>query len=483
MRSHFSVAAVAGVALGAGLFTGATGAAVAPAAAAAGGVVSGGVWGNAEKVPGLAALDQGGSSDLRSVSCGSAGNCSAGGGYADPSGQGQAFVVNQRNGTWRTAQQVPGLAALNAGGSAEVYSVSCASAGNCSAGGFYHDSAGHHQAFVVSETNGVWGSAQEVPGTAALNAGGAAAVYSVSCAAAGKCSAGGYYHDGSGHQQAFVVNEANGTWGTAEQVPGTAALNQGGNSFTFSVSCSSAGNCSAGGFYFDSSRRQQAFVVNEANGTWGTAEQVPGTAALAPRGGSGLSSVSCAAAGNCSAGGGAGGHAFVVTETNGTWGTAQEIPGPPQPLSHGLPREIDSVSCASAGNCSAGGFYTFEMGATGVFVVNETNGTWGTAHEVPGTAALNQGENALLNSLSCGSAGNCSAGGYYQQGTILHPFVANQVNGTWRTAQEVPGIAALTHGLAILESVSCASAGNCSAGGNYAVNTSHQQAFVVSETT
>jgi hypothetical protein len=123
------------------------------------------------------------------------------------------------------------------------------------------------------------------------------------------------------------------------------------------------------------------------------------------------------------------------------------------------------------------------MGATGVFVVNETNGTWGTAQEVPGTAALNQGENALLNSLSCGSAGNCSAGGFYQQGTILHPFVANQVNGTWRTAQEVPGIAALTHGLAIFESVSCASAGNCSAGGNYAVNTSHQQAFVVSEAT
>ena len=96
MRSHFSVAAVAGVALGAGLFTGATGAAVAPAAAAARGVVSGGVWGNAEQIPGLAALDQGGSSDLRSVSCGSAGNCSAGGGYADPSGQGQAFVLRNR---------------------------------------------------------------------------------------------------------------------------------------------------------------------------------------------------------------------------------------------------------------------------------------------------------------------------------------------------------------------------------------------------
>jgi len=30
--------------------------------------------------------------------------------------------------------------------------VSCASAGNCSAGGSYTDSSGHQQAFVVRET-------------------------------------------------------------------------------------------------------------------------------------------------------------------------------------------------------------------------------------------------------------------------------------------------------------------------------------------
>ena len=31
------------------------------------------------------------------------------------------------------------------------------------------------------------------------------------------------------HWQAFVVDEANGHWGNAAEVPGTAALNQGGN--------------------------------------------------------------------------------------------------------------------------------------------------------------------------------------------------------------------------------------------------------------
>jgi hypothetical protein len=56
------------------------------------------------------------------------------------------------NGTWRTAIRVPGTATLNSGGAAWTVSVSCASAGNCSAGGGYTDSSGHRQAFVVTQS-------------------------------------------------------------------------------------------------------------------------------------------------------------------------------------------------------------------------------------------------------------------------------------------------------------------------------------------
>ena len=66
---------------------------------------------------------------------------------------------------------------------------------------------------------------------------------------AGNCSAGGTYRDGSDHPQALVVSEINGTWGTAQEVPGSAALNQGNNAVITSVSCAAADNCSAGGFY------------------------------------------------------------------------------------------------------------------------------------------------------------------------------------------------------------------------------------------
>ncbi len=110
-------------------------------------------------------------------------------------------------GTWQKAIEVPGTGALNQGSAAQVGSVSCASAGNCAAGGFYADGSGGQQAFVASEVNGTWHAAIEVPGTATLNQGGLAMIFSVSCAMAGRCAAGGYYQDASGHVQAFVVNE------------------------------------------------------------------------------------------------------------------------------------------------------------------------------------------------------------------------------------------------------------------------------------
>ena len=259
------------------------------------------VWGTAMKVPGTATLNRGGNANVTSVSCASPGNCGAGGIYRDGTRHFQAFVVSQVSGTWHTAIEVPGTAALNQGGDASITSVSCASAGNCSAGGFYGDGFGR-QAFVVGQTHGTWHAAIEVPGTAALNQGLAAEINSVSCASAGNCSAGGFYAS-SAAGQAFVVSQVSGTWGTAIEVPGTAALNQGGNDDITSVSCASAGNCSAGGFYLDSSGHHQAFVVSQVSGTWHPAIEVPGTAALNQGGSAEVSSMSCALAGRCSAGG------------------------------------------------------------------------------------------------------------------------------------------------------------------------------------
>ena len=455
------------------------------AAAAGGAVAQTGTWRTAIEVPGLGSLNGGGFAGVDSVSCGSAGNCGAGGFYTDRSAHLQAFVVNQKRGSWRRAIEVPGLGILNAGGSASVASVSCASAGKCAAGGSYRDGSGHQQAFVASEKHGTWGTAIEVPRSAALNTGGIAGVTSVSCASAGNCAAGGFYEDNSPHAQAFVVSEINGMWRMAIEVPGSAALNIGGAGVN-SVSCASAGNCRAGGFYTDSSGQEQALVVNETNGTWGTAIEVPGSATLNAGGSASVTSVSCASAGNCAAGGSyhidssSSLQAFVASETNGTWGAAIEVPGSG---ALGGSASVASVSCASAGNCAAGGSYTGTFNHVQAFVDSQKNGTWGAAIEVPGSASLNIGGMAQVNSVSCASAGNCAAAGSYVDG-LNHgqALVASETNGTWGTAIEVPGSGALNAGgAAAARWVSCPSAGNCAVGGSYRDGSGHFQAFVDSQ--
>jgi hypothetical protein len=473
----------AGMTAGAGTAGAEAAAARALAAGRGGGSVSG-TWGTAQEVPGTASLNAGGFAAVTSVSCASAGNCSAAGYYVDGAGDQQVFVVTEANGIWDSAVKVPGLTSFNGSGVPVATSVSCGSAGNCTAGGSYQDRSGHAHAFVVTQVNGTWGTARGIPGLATLNTGDNAAVTSVSCATAGNCSAGGTYADGAGHGQAFVVTQTNGTWGKAKQVPGTATLNASGYAAVNSVSCATAGNCSAGGTYNDSGSTSQAFVVTQAGGTWGKAKEVPGTATLNIGGHAAVNSVSCATAGNCSAGGvyldtATNPQAFVVTQTGGTWGKAEEVPGTAA-LNVGGYATVNSVSCGSAGNCTAGGHYQGGASGNQAFIATQANGTWGNATEVPGTATLNTGGNAAVNSVSCATAGNCTAAGSYA-GSGGGAFVVTQANGTWGTAQEVPGMASLAPYGGNVTSVSCAAANRCSAGGQYGDNADNLQAFVVTE--
>jgi len=436
----------------------------------------------------LGALTNGvATADVVSVSCTSAGNCAAGGLYRDRSGDRQALVVSERHGVWAKAIEVPGSGALNRGGDANVVSVSCASAGNCAAAGGYTDRSGNDQVFVASERHGVWGKAIEVPGLGALNKGGFAFVSSVSCASAGNCAAGGFYADASLEAHAFVVSERHGVWDSAIEVPGLGALNKGEQASVQSVSCASAGICAAGGFYTDGSGHLQVFVVSERHGVWGRAIEVPGSGALNTGGFAGVSSVSCAPAGNCVAGGlffeGSGsGQAFVVSERHGAWGRAIEVPGTGALNKDGDAR-VSSVSCASAGNCAVGGFYRDASGNIQAFVVSERHGVWGSAIEVPGSGALNKGGVAAVDSVSCASAGNCAGGGDYTDGSgNIQAFVVSERHGVWGSAIEVPGSGGLNKGgFARALSVSCASAGNCAAGGFYTDASGNLQAFVVSE--
>jgi hypothetical protein len=446
----------------------------------------GGTWRTAGELPGIGSLNKGGESALLALSCGSPGDCAAGGYYTASGGSRQAFVADQRKGTWHAAIGIPGIGALNKGGDAWVLSLSCAAAGNCAAGGTYRDASGRYQAFVVTEKNGRWGKGVTAPGSKTLNKGGDAAVQSVSCDRAGDCAAGGAFRDGASHSQAFVLDTRNGTWQAAKPVPGLAALNTGDDAALNSVSCAGAGACSAGGFYVDGSSAFQGFVVTRKNGTWGSAHEVPGLGALNIGGFAKVSVISCASAGNCAAGGlyhtgPTQVQAFVVTEANGRWGSAQQVPGSAT-LNAGQDAYLSSLSCASAGNCTAAGSYTDGLGHSWPFVVTEKSGKWGGAVPAPGVHGLSGlGGFGEINSLSCASAGNCAGAGQYDDSTShSQAFVIVQRNGTWGTASKVPGLGALDKDdSAATAAVSCRAPATCVAGGFYHDASGRQEPFVL----
>lgn len=412
-----------------------------------------GTWGNPIEVPGMAKLNGRDFARVISISCAAAGECVGGGYYIDRRGQQQAFVVSETNGSWRQAIKVPGVAKLNTAGYAGLDSISCGAIGECAGAGFYYGAGGEH-AFVVSETQGSWSKAIEVPGMATLNSGGYAEAYSVSCAAAGDCAAGGFYTGETPDYRAhaFVVRETKGTWGAAIEVPGTAALNTGGDAAVNSISCAAPGACAAGGYYTNGSGAREVFVVNENSGSWGNAHEVPGTATLNTGGDAHVNSISCPAVGECAAAGyysdsSENRQAFVVSEANGSWGHALEVPGTAtlNSANDGGDAELDSISCAAAGDCAAGGFLGGE-GHHQVLVVSETNGSWANAIEAPPGTASNHYGYANANAISCAPAGECTAGGFSTGGApgyYSRAFVMSEANGSWATATRLRSFPAL----------------------------------------
>jgi hypothetical protein len=112
---------------------------------------------------------------------------------------------------------------------------------------------------------------------------------------------------------------------------------------------------------------------------------------------------------------GCGQSAAPLRAVGGSRGRVIEVPGlgALSTGKHGYAR-VNSVACGLAGNCVAGGDYRGLRGGTQTgFVAVERNGVWGTATGVPGLPGLNKGRDAGVVSSSCGSAGSCTVGGYY----------------------------------------------------------------------
>jgi hypothetical protein len=214
---------------------------------------------------------------------------------------------------------------------------------------------------------------------------------------------------------------------------------------------------------------------------------LPANAATGKQQSVALNSISCASVGDCVGVGSYvddAGHAegLLMTETSGVWAPGVEAALPADAAVD--PRVyLGLVSCASAGNCSAVGAYADSSGHGQGLLMTETDGVWGTGVEavLPANARVGSGGPSAI---SCASAGNCSVVGFYNdRSKNLEPLLIDEEAGTWAAGVEgkLPANAATRKQVAGLNSVSCTSPGACSAVGGYFDKAGNSEALLYRE--
>ena len=435
---------------------------------------------------------------LNAVVCPSVGHCAAVGDYSDTAGKTQALLATQAaGGVWQASElTLPPNANPGAGAQAvDLSSVACPSAGTCAAVGHYKDTTAHVQAMVATQSAGGTWQASELTLPAGANAGQSADLNSVVCASAGNCVATGHYLGATGERVMVATQSGGGVWQASDLTLPANAKTTGGQLISLgSVVCPSAGNCVATGFYEDTTSSDQALVATQsAGGAWQTSElTLPANATTTPGDqNASLSSVACTSAGTCVATGfyedtTGSFQALIATQSSGGAWAASELTLPANATTTPGDQNafLSSVVCPSAGTCDAAGSYKDTAQNRQALVATQSAGGAWQASELtlPGNAATTAGdEAAALKSVVCPSAGSCvAAGAYADTAGGRRVLVATQsAGGAWQ-ASELTQPANAGNQNALLNSLACASAGYCAAAGFYKDTTGGFQALVVS---
>lgn len=150
---------------------------------------------------------------------------------------------------------------------------------------------------------------------------------------------------------------------------------------------------------------------------------------------------------------------LIEMRSNGTW-TPTEAPLP----AGATGGDLTSVSCSSAVSCVAVGLYSGSSGGPEALIETLSGTTWtASTAALPANATSSQ---AVLDSVSCASAGFCVAVGSYST-SDNEPLVETLTGTTWTpTTVTLPGDA-VTPEVARLSGVNCPTAGSCVALGYY----------------
>jgi hypothetical protein len=323
--------------------------------------------------------------------------------------------------------------------------VTCASAWDCWAVGYYNNGSGGTGAgqTLIEHWNGTSWSIFSSPNIGT----GSNFLEGVTCTSAVNCWAAGYYFTGSSVAQTLVEHWDGISWSIVTSNNSQPTQ----NNYLYGVTCTSAANCWAVGYFFNGSSTQA--LIERWDGTaWATA--------TSPSTGNHLFGVTCTSASWCWAVGdySSGGHAQTLIENwNGTSWTI--VPSPN--TSSTQENTLYSVTCSSTADCWAVGSYD-PGGDVSLGLIEHWNGAavcpmcpmWViVSSPSPGPT--------YLNDVTCTSATNCWAVGYYfdNETTFRYYSLIEQWNGSsWAivTSSNRP-----SPNNNYLYGVTCASASEC----------------------
>jgi hypothetical protein len=228
------------------------------------------------------------------------------------------------------------------------------------------------------------------------------------------------------------------------------------------VSCTSSTFCVAVGLVgIHDSEYTQPQIVTWNGTTWSL------TPAPKKSVDSALASVSCISASDCVAvgeyDGGAGGPGYRTLSE--VWnGTAWSIV--PSPNKTTEDNGLDGVSCTSASNCVAVGYYSYAHDTPLALIESWNGSAWSI---VPAPARSND---SWLNGVSCTSSSSCVAVGAYETSSEYRKTLVESWNGSdWSVVPSPNAGTSSEFGIG-LGSVSCVDASHCVAVGGYYVQQS-----------
>ena len=329
--------------------------------------------------------------------------------------------------------------------------VTCVSASECWAVGYYL--AENAAQTLIERWDGTSWAIVSSPNTSTTQSN---FLLGVTCASASECWAVGYYYNDNVISQTLIERWDGTSW-TIVSSPNTSATDY--NSLS-GVTCVSASECWAVGYYFTSDNFVDQTLIERWDGTSWSIVSSPNTSTTEANV---VLGVTCVSASECWAVGYYYGLDDLIDQTLiERWdGTSWTIVNSPNTNTQS--NVLLGVTCGSASECWAVGNYAF-TGSVLQTLIERWNGTSWAIVSSPNTSAT---QSNLLYSVTCGPASDCWAVGYYivDAASNLNQTLIERWDGTSWAIVNSPNTSATQSNL--LYGVTCGSTPDCWAVGYY----------------